>query len=280
MKNLVTRTLTGLVYVVLLAGSTIYSPVTAFFFFGIVAAATLFEFGTVMNNHAGASMPRAINALAGFILVAAVWLFCIGSISASRMIALWALLLLYIMVSELYRHSQDSIRNWSLALASQLYVAMPFALLPLLSISRDEMAGKMVYTWIYPLALFVFLWVNDTFAYLSGLTLHKFFPWKLFPSVSPKKTWVGSTGGCLFTLLTSVAIWHVQPGTLSLWQWLGFAAIVVVFGTFGDLVESHMKRQLNIKDSSHILPGHGGLLDRFDSSLLAIPSVTIYFLLL
>lgn len=279
MKNLVTRTLTGLVYVVLLAGSTIYSPVTAFFFFGIVAAATLFEFGTVMNNHAGASMPRAINALAGFILVAAVWLFCIGSISASRMIALWALLLLYIMVSELYRHSQDSIRNWSLALASQLYVAMPFALLPLLSISRDEMAGKMVYTWIYPLALFVFLWVNDTFAYLSGLTLHKFFPWKLFPSVSPKKTWVGSTGGCLFTLLTSVAIWHVQPGTLSLWQWLGFAAIVVVSGTFGDLVESHMKRQLNIKDSSHILPGHGGLLDRFDSCLLAIPAVTIYFLL-
>jgi phosphatidate cytidylyltransferase len=280
MKNLVTRTLTGLVYVVLLAGSTIYSPVTAFFFFGLVAAATLLEFGTVMNNHAGASMPRAINALAGFILVAAVWLFCIGSTSASHMIALWALLLLYIMVSELYRHSQDSIRNWSLALASQLYVAMPFALLPLLSISRDEMAGRMVYTWIYPLALFVFLWVNDTFAYLSGLTLHKFFPWKLFPSVSPKKTWVGSTGGCLFTLLASVAIWYVQPGTLSLWQWLGFAAIVVVSGTFGDLIESHMKRQLNIKDSSHILPGHGGLLDRFDSSLLAIPSVTVYFLLL
>lgn len=280
MKNLVTRTLTGLVYVVLLAGSTIYSPVSAVFFFGVVAAATLFEFGTVMNNHAGASIPRAINALAGFILVAAVWLFCIGSASASHIIALWALLLLYIMVSELYRHSQDSIRNWSLALASQLYVALPFALLPLLSISRDDMAGRMVYTWIYPLSLFIFLWVNDTFAYLSGLTLHKFFPWKLFPSVSPKKTWVGSIGGCLFTLLASVAIWYVQPGTLSVLQWLGFAAVVVVSGTFGDLVESHLKRQLDIKDSSHILPGHGGLLDRFDSCLLAIPAVTIYFLLL
>ena len=280
MKNLVTRTLTGLVYVVLLAGSTIYSPVSAFFFFGIVAAATLLEFGTIMNRHAGASIPRAINALAGFILVAAVWLFCIGSVTAPRIMALWALLLLYIMISELYRHSQDSIRNWSLALASQLYVALPFALLPLLSISRDDMAGKMVYTWIYPLALFIFLWVNDTFAYLSGLTLHKFFPWKLFPSVSPKKTWVGSIGGCLFTLLASVAIWHVQPGTLSLLQWLGFAAVVVVSGTFGDLVESHLKRQLDIKDSSHILPGHGGLLDRFDSCLLAIPAVTIYFLLL
>ena len=280
MKNLIIRTLTGLVYVVLLAGCTIYSPVSAFFFFGVVTVATLLEFGTVMNHHGGACLPRAINALAGFILVAAVWLFCIGSESAPRMIALWALLLLYIMVSELYRHSQDSIRNWSLALASQLYVALPFALLPLLSISRDDMAGKMVYTWIYPLSLFIFLWVNDTFAYLSGLTLHRFFPWKLFPSVSPKKTWVGSTGGCLFTLLVSVAIWNVQPGTLSLLQWLGFAAVVVVSGTFGDLVESHLKRQLGIKDSSHILPGHGGMLDRFDSSLLAIPAVTIYFILI
>lgn len=280
MKNLITRTLTGLIYVVLLVGCTVYSPVSAFFFFGIIAAATLYEFGTVMNRHAGASLPRAINALAGFILVAAVWLFCIGSVTAPRAMALWALLLMYIMVSELYRHSQDSIRNWSLALASQLYVALPFALLPLLSINRDEEAGRMAYTWIYPLALFIFLWVNDTFAYLSGLTLHGLFPWKLFPSVSPKKTWVGSTGGCLFTLLAGVAIWHFQPGTLSLLQWLGFAAIVVVSGTFGDLVESHLKRQLGIKDSSHILPGHGGLLDRLDSALLAIPAVTVYFMLL
>ena len=280
MRNLVVRTLTGLIYVVLLIGCTVFSPVTAFFFFGFVAAASLFEFGTVMNNHAGACMPRAINALAGFILVAAVWLFCIGSDTAPRVMGLWGILILYIMVSELYRASQDSIRNWSLSLASQLYIALPFALLPLLSINRDEAAGQMAYTWNYPLALFIFLWVNDTFAYLSGLTLHNIFPWKLFPSVSPKKTWVGSIGGCLFTLLASVGIWYVLPGTLSLLQWLGFAAVVVVSGTFGDLVESHMKRQLGIKDTSHILPGHGGLLDRFDSSLLAIPAVTVYFVFL
>lgn len=280
MKNLITRALTGFIYVILLAGCTIYSPVSAFFFFGIIAAATLYEFGSVMNNHAGASMPRAINSLAGFILVAAVWLFCIGSDSALRLTGLWALLILYIMVSELYRGSQDSLRNWSFALASQLYVALPFALLPLLSINTDEQAGRMVYSWIYPMALFIFLWVNDTFAYLSGLTLHNIFPWKLFPSVSPKKTWVGSTGGCVFTLLAAVGIWYVQPGTLSLPQWLGFAAIVVISGTYGDLVESHLKRQLGIKDSSHILPGHGGLLDRFDSALLAIPAVTVYFLML
>ena len=88
MKNLITRALTGLIYVVLLIGCTVYSPVSAFFFFGIIAAATLYEFGTVMNCHAGASLPRAINALAGFVLVAAIWLFCIGSVTAPRVMVL------------------------------------------------------------------------------------------------------------------------------------------------------------------------------------------------
>ena len=280
MKNLIIRTLTGAIYVLLLVGCTVYSPVSAFFFFAVVAAATLWEFGTLMNTHLEARMPRPINAMAGVVLVAAVWLSAIASPQTAQMFALYGLLMLYILISGLYRHSKNPLQDWALCFASQLYIALPFALLPLLSIVYDGTTGSMTYNWIYPLALFVFIWVNDTFAYLSGLTLHKFFPWKLFPSVSPKKTWVGSTGGCLFTLLASVAIWYVQPGTLSLWQWLGFAAIVVVSGTFGDLIESHMKRQLNIKDSSHILPGHGGLLDRFDSSLLAIPSVTVYFLLL
>ena len=295
MKNLITRTLTGLIYVVLLIGCTVCSPVTAFFFFGFVAAATLFEFGTVMNHHAGASLPRAINALAGFILVAAVWLFCIGSDTAPRVTAVWALLLLYIMVSELYRGSQDSIRNWSLSLASQLYVALPFSLLPLLSINTDEAAGRMAYTWIYPLALFIFLWVNDTFAYLCGSMLHNYVPAKLFPRISPKKSWIGSIGGGLFTLLAAVIIWWLDNGqssmandqwsmvnpqsSMPLLRWLGFALVVVFFGTWGDLVESLIKRQLGIKDSGHILPGHGGMLDRFDSALLTLPASVIYFIL-
>ncbi|MBQ2519408.1 MAG: phosphatidate cytidylyltransferase, partial [Bacteroidaceae bacterium] len=100
------------------------------------------------------------------------------------------------------------------------------------------------------------------------------------PSISPKKSWVGSVGGGLLTLLLSVVAWRVFPDTLSLWRWLGFALVVVVFGTWGDLVESRLKRQLGIKDSGQILPGHGGLLDRFDSALLAIPAVVAYFVLL
>ena len=98
--------------------------------------------------------------------------------------------------------------------------------------------------------------------------------------MSPCKSWVGSIGGGIFTLLASVACWHWIPSGYSLPVWLGFALVVVVFGTWGDLVESQMKRQMGIKDSSHILPGHGGLLDRFDSSFLAIPASVFYFALI
>ena len=153
----------------------------------------------------------------------------------------------------------------------------------------------MAYNWIYPLALFIFLWVNDTFAYLCGSMLHNYVPAKLFPRISPKKSWIGSIGGGLFTLLAAVIIWWLDNGqssmangqwsmvnpqsSMPLLRWLGFALVVVFFGTWGDLVESLIKRQLGIKDSGHVLPGHGGMLDRFDSALLTIPASVIYFIL-
>ena len=279
MRNLIIRTLTGAIYVLLLVGCTVYSPVSAFFFFAIVAAATLWEFGTLMNTHVGAKMPRPINAMAGVVLVAGVWLNAIASPQTPRMFSLYGLLMLYIIISELYRKADNPLKNWALCFASQLYIAVPFALLPLLSIVYDETASSMVYNWIYPLALFIFLWVNDTFAYLCGCTLQKYVPAKLFPRISPKKSWIGSIGGGVFTLLAAVIIWWWQPDTMPLLRWLGFALVVIVFGTWGDLVESLIKRQLGIKDSGHVLPGHGGMLDRFDSALLVIPASVIYFIL-
>ena len=279
LRSLVVRTLTGAVYVLLLVGCTVYSPVSAFFFFAIATAGTLWEFGTLMNTHVGANMPRLINSFAGFILVAAVWLSTIANPQTSKVFVLYGLLLLYIIISALYRNSHKPLNDWALCFASQLYVALPFALLPLLSIAFDAEAGTMVYNWIYPLALFIFIWVNDTFAYLCGCSLQKYIPYKLFPRVSPKKSWVGSIGGGLFTLAAAVIVWWWQPETMPLEHWLGFALVVILFGTWGDLVESLIKRQLGIKDSGNILPGHGGLLDRFDSALLSIPASVIYFML-
>ena len=279
LHSLIIRTLTGAIYVLLLVGCTIYSPVSAFFFFAVVAAATLWEFGTLMNTHLEARMPRPINAMAGVVLVAAVWLSAIASPQTPQMCALYGLLLLYIISSSLYRHSEKPLKDWALCLASQLYIAVPFALLPLLSIVYDASSSTLAYNWIYPLALFIFLWVNDTFAYLCGCSLQKYIPAKLFPRISPKKSWIGSIGGGLFTLLAAIIIWWWQPETMPLLRWLGFALVVIVFGTWGDLVESLIKRQLGIKDSGNVLPGHGGMLDRFDSALLVIPASVIYFIL-
>ena len=279
MKNFIIRTLTGAVYVLLLVGCTVYSPVSAFFFFALAAAGTLWEFGSLMNTYEGAKMPRPINAMAGVVLVAGVWLSAIASPQTAQMFALYGLLMLYIIVSELYRKADNPLKNWALCFASQIYIALPFALLPMLSIVYNAETGTLAYNWIYPLALFIFLWVNDTFAYLCGCSLQKYIPAKLFPRISPKKSWIGSIGGGLFTLLAAVIIWWWQPDTMPLLRWLGFALVVIVFGTWGDLVESLIKRQLGIKDSGHILPGHGGLLDRFDSALLVIPASVIYFIL-
>lgn len=279
MHNLIVRTLTGAVYVLLLVGCTVYSPASAFFFFAAVAADTLWEFGTLMNTRIHISMIRPLNALAGIVLVAGVWLSTIASPQTAKMFALYGLLLIYLLVSELYRHSKTPLRNWVFSFASQIYVALPFALLPLLSIVYDAEAGEYAYNWIYPLALFIFLWVNDTFAYLCGSSLQRFFPAKLFPRISPKKSWVGSIGGGLATVGASVAVYYWQPDTMPLERWLGFALVVVVFGTWGDLVESLIKRHLGVKDSGKALPGHGGFLDRFDSALLAIPASVVYFLL-
>ena len=130
-----------------------------------------------------------------------------------------------------------------------------------------------------PLSVFVFLWINDSGAYCCGSLLGRH---KLFPRISPGKSWEGSIGGFVFVAAAAALIWYltdlygVNDLQLNLWQWIGLGLVVAVFGTWGDLVESLFKRTLGIKDSGNILPGHGGMLDRFDSSLLAIPAAVVY----
>ena len=284
MKNLILRTITGIVYVALLVGCVISGPIGTFAFFSIVAMAALWEFGTILNKNARTQLCRPINSLAGLVLSGAVWLSCVASPTSSKAFALYGLTLLYLIIRELYLKHEDPLRNWAFSFASQIYIALPLSLVSLIYIYRDTESGNITFNWIYLLSLFVFLWINDTGAYLSGLCLHNVFPTKLFPRISPKKTWVGSIGGGILTLAASAAIWKLcqtySGETEKISFWIGLALVVVIFGTWGDLVESLLKRQLDIKDSGHILPGHGGILDRFDSCLLAIPAAIAYIYLM
>ena len=275
MKNFIIRAITGLTFAALLIGCILYNPVSLILLFSIVAGLTIWEFGTIVNNHAGASMNRLISAVAGFYLVFAVGGYQLGMISTREFMP-YLLTLIYLLVSELYRQEPHPLKNWAYAFASQIYIALPFALLSVLGLHYDSFANEMRYDFIYPLSVFIFLWMSDTGAYLVGSLLSRYFPAKLFPRISPKKSWVGSIGGCILCLVAAWGIYAFQPEYLTIWQWMGLAFTVCVFGTWGDLVESLLKRQVGIKDSGTILPGHGGLLDRFDSALLAIPAAVVY----
>ena len=149
-------------------------------------------------------------------------------------------------------------------------------MLCVLAFQYDPMNNTTHFEPLFPLSVFIFLWTSDTGAYLCGSMLHKRFPAKLFERISPNKSWVGSIGGGVLCVVVALVLAHFFPEKLDLVHWVGLGLTVCVFGTWGDLVESLFKRQLGVKDSGHILPGHGGMLDRFDSSLLAIPAAVLY----
>ena len=276
MKNLLLRTVTGALFVLLIIGCTIGSPLSFTLLFALVTGLTLYEFSHNVNTYAGASVNSLINTVAGVYLFFAFAGFCTEYTSSKAFIP-YLLSVIYLLVSELYRQNPDPLKNWAYAFASQIYIALPFALLNVLAFRYSSLDNVIRFEWIYPLSVFIFIWTNDTGAYCFGSLLHKKIPAKLFPRISPNKSWIGSIGGGVLCLVAACILWYFFPDKLDLIHWLGLGIVVCVFGTWGDLVESLFKRQLGLKDSGHILPGHGGMLDRFDSSLLAIPAAVLYF---
>lgn len=275
MKTLVTRTITGVFFVAALVGCMVWSEMSFALFFALIAGLGVWEFSANVNRHAGAAVNPFIASTAAVVLVLTVG-------RCSSMQVNYALFLpfvgtlLYLLISELYRKAENPLKNWAYAFAAQLYVALPLSMISLLAYHLDVKNGLVLFDWFLPLSVFIFLWSSDSGAYLFGSALSRYFPAKLFPRISPGKSWVGSIGGGVLTLIVAAVLWHFRPELLNLPQWLGLGIVVCVFGTWGDLVESLFKRQLGIKDSGNVLPGHGGILDRFDSALLAIPAAVIY----
>lgn len=272
MKNLIVRTLTGMVFVAVLVGAIVYRPSTFGFLFAVITALSVKEFCTVVNQREDVQINSLICTASGVYLFLAFFGFC-SNLTPSSVFIPYLLSIIYLLVSELYLKRPNPINNWAYTMMSQMYVALPFALLNVLAFqSNTNSEYSISYMGILPLSVFIFLWSSDSGAYCFGSMFGRR---KLFPSISPNKSWEGSIGGGITALVVSVIIAQFSSA-LSLIEWMGLALTVVVFGTWGDLVESLLKRKLGIKDSGHILPGHGGMLDRFDSAMLAIPAVCIY----
>ncbi len=267
-KNLIVRAITGIIYVAIMIVSFM-RPMATTFLFALITGMAIWEFAGLVNEREGVSINRFICSAAGVFLSIAMAGFCSGLTTAVVFIP-YLLTIIYLFISELYLKQQDAINDWAYAMMSQLYIALPLSTIYILAYYKGE------FYWLLPLMIFVFLWCNDTGAYLSGSLFGKH---KLFPRISPGKSWEGSIGGGILVLVVSALVWSIEPdhaSGLNVWQWMGLGLVVVFFGTWGDLVESLFKRTLGIKDSGNILPGHGGMLDRFDSALLAIPAAVVY----
>jgi len=275
MRNFIVRTITAVFFVAAIV-TCFLRPEAMAFLFAVVTGLTIWEFTGLVNEREHVAINRLICTVAGVYFFLAMMGYNSG-ITSSGVFIPYLISIIYLLIAELYLKQEDPVSNWAYTMMSQLYIALPFSLLNVLAFRA--VGDGICYTYLMPLSVFVFLWINDTGAYLCGSLLGKH---KLFPRISPGKSWEGSVGGGILVMVIAVLVWYLteQYGVndlqLSAVEWAGLGLTVVVFGTWGDLVESLFKRTLGIKDSGHILPGHGGMLDRFDSSLLAIPAAVVY----
>ena len=275
MKNFIVRTITSVFFVVAIV-SCFLRPEAMIFLFALVTGMTIWEFTGLVNDRNRVYVNQMISTVAGVYFFLAMAGFCSG-ITPPSIFVPYLVTLIYLMVSELYLKQEDPVHDWAYTMMSQLYIALPLSLLNVLAFQSD--ASGIHFVWSIPLSVFVFLWINDAGAYICGSLLGKH---KLFPRISPGKSWEGSIGGGILVIIVAVLVWYLSeqyeqnPLGLTAIEWAGLGLVVVIFGTWGDLVESLFKRTLGIKDSGHILPGHGGMLDRFDSTLMAVPAVVVY----
>ena len=275
MKNFIVRTITSVFFVAAIVTSFL-NPRAMVLLFSLVTGMTIWEFCSLVNDRPYISVNRFICTVSGVYLFLAMAGFNSGLTPATVFIP-YLVSIIYLMVAELYLKAKDPVNNWAYTMFSQLYIALPLSLLNVLAYRSN--GYDIQYTYLTPLAVFVFLWINDAGAYCVGSLLGRH---KLFPRISPGKSWEGSIGGGLLVMAVAVAIWHfttqydVNELGLTALEWAGLGLVVVVFGTWGDLIESLFKRTRGIKDSGNILPGHGGMLDRFDSTLMAVPAAVVY----
>ena len=276
MMNLIKRVLSGVIYIALIVGAIMLldnSPVMYMLVFPLLIVLGIGEMITMAKDDATQSwLVNIIDMLGGIGLFVAFYLHYEGQTAQSR--SLWLLPIAAYLIGrtivQLYRPRQNAVHSLERSFFALGYVALPMSMLNgIVSITAPRLL----------LGMFIFIWLYDTGAYCVGMLLGRH---RLFERISPKKSWEGVVGG-VAACIAGAYVTHYWFNEFfqvpDLTTWVGLSVVVAVFATFGDLVESLIKRTVGVKDSGNILPGHGGILDRIDSLLLVAPAVLIYLLL-
>lgn len=272
MKNLLLRTITGAVYVAIIIAGICVSQSTFILLGCLLAGLATVEFGRMTGQRSW--LTSFVDLTGSLVMVLAMDSMVYYTAAFSAPIIIWAAIyLLWLMlriVMQLYSHNPAPLRVLATSLMTQLYIALPIAMM------------SIVYAYGGPallLIVFIMIWLNDTGAYLVGSTLGRH---RLFERLSPKKSWEGFFGGMIFCIIAAVLFQYYYMGPAmgyTMVASISLGVIVPVVATWGDLAESMIKRSLNVKDSGHILPGHGGILDRIDSLLLVVPAVVLWLVM-
>lgn len=276
MKEFLIRTLFGAIYAGVVIGSILCSSAVFGIVFMIITLLAVKEFHSLLQS----SVKQNAYAMAASALLftSMYFLFHGDARWSMSLLAAYVFVLVFAMLQEIFIPNNQTISSWGNLCVSQMMIALPFAL----------MTGVLVENKFLLLSLFVLVWANDSGAYLLGsITGHsKRGNHKMCLQISPKKSWEGLVGGIILSV-AAACVFHSLGWTASLsltnYPWLNsilLALVVSLFSTLGDLMESQMKRTLGVKDSGKFLPGHGGVLDRFDSLLLVVPVVYFLFIFL
>ena len=275
-KNLLVRTISGVVLLLLVVGALVWSKWSTGTLFAVIMVGGLLEFYRLCRKKGVEPMISVgvATSLAIFALAFAIFLQW-GSPATETTARIVLGALLYIMlivpttfVCELWRKSQTPIANIATTFMGVIYVALPMATLlyiPQLLIGKWSAWAMMAFLSI--------IWINDICAYLVGITLGKH---RLCERISPKKSWEGFFGGLVGAVGAALLFGHLFEGNLLVWGGLGL--VTALAGVAGDLVESLIKREVDVKDSGKMMPGHGGFLDRFDALFVAVPFALFYLI--
>ncbi len=264
MNNILVRSITGAVFISLVLFPLFWSKEFTTLVFAFFMVIGLVEFYRFFNERTIVDVRWEFGLAYGLIFYGIITFMYLGYLPFIALLLLLPLFFI-LLLTELWRNKENPLLNGAVYMLGTVYIAVPFVLFTTFHIADTNN---------FPLlaGMFLLIWMNDTFAFLSG----KFFGrTKLFERISPKKTWEGMIGGLVFTVLAGIAINYLfDEGNLT--YWIVTALIIAPVAILGDLLESLFKRNMKVKDSGKILPGHGGILDRFDAALFAIPVFTAW----